>query len=209
MAKRTAAAKKSQENQMQSDEPLEPTNGDPVQQPGDEPEQEQPQPNDDLPQGEQQPARDFDAEEAALKQQMADLRKNRKEANKAAKADGKPAKVVKEKAPRPPKDEANGVTRPSMGVTKEVWDTADMLSKRLGTYVDRSTLTEALNGKIEIGTIHTQYGRWRKYYGLTETRDQRAERMAQIRAKKLADLGVAPGQPQAEAQGEQQAEATQ
>jgi hypothetical protein len=75
--------------------------------------------------------------------------------------------------------------------------------------VDRATLTEALNGKVEIGTIHTQYGRWRKYYGLTETRDQRAERMAQIRAKKLADIGVAAEQPQAEAQGEQQAAETQ
>jgi hypothetical protein len=208
MAKRNSAAKKQTEDQMESNEPLDPEVGDPVDQPGDEPQQEPGQPNDDPPTEATQPgpARDFEAEETALKLQMQELRKQKKEAKKGQ---PKTPKVAKEKAPRAPKDEANGVTRPSMGVTKEVWDTADMLSKKLGTYVDRSTLTEVLNGKVEIGTIHTQYGRWRKYYGLTETRDQRAERMAQIRAKKLADIGVAQEQPQAEAQGEQQAAETQ
>jgi multidrug resistance efflux pump len=150
--------------------------------------------------------RDYETEEAQLKAQLQALKKQKKEANKGTKAEKQP-KEKKEKAARPAKDEANGITRPAMGVTKEVWDTADMLSKRLGTYVDRSTLTEALNGRVEIGTIHTQYGRWRKYYGLVETADQRAARMAQIRAKKLADLGEQ--QPQVEPQGEQQEEETQ
>lgn len=205
MARRTATAKQPLEDTMEITEPLEPMDSDPVDQPGDEPLPDDP-PADDPPDEQvQAEARDLDAEEAKLKEQLAELRKQKKEQKKGTPKAEKPAKekVTKEKAPRPAKDEANGITRPMMGVTKEVWDTADMLSKRLGTFVDRATLTEVLNGKVEIGTIHTQYGRWRKYYGLTENREQRAERMAQIRAKKMADLGLAPGQqPQAEPQGE-------
>lgn len=207
MAKRKSAALAQTEDNMEAHDPMEPE-GDPgeqesgEQEPGQEPGQPAGDPPPEQVQG--QAASDLEAQEAALKQQLADLRKQKKELTKGAKP-AKAPKVVKEKVPRPPKDEANGVTRPSMGVTKQVWETADMLSQRLGTYVDRATLTEVLNGKVEIGTIHTQYGRWRKYYGLTETREQRAERMTQIRAKKMADLGITPGQPQAEAQGEQQA----
>lgn len=142
---------------------------------------------------------DTGTEEAQLKARLAEIRKLKQEQKKASKGKGngtaaKAEKVVKEKVARAPKDEQNGISRPGMGVTKEVWDTADMLSKRLGTFVDRQTLTEVLNGKIETGTIHTQYGRWRKYYGLSETKDQRAARLEQIRAKKLADLGLAPQQ---------------
>jgi len=205
MAKRKSnTAEQQPEENMEAAEhdPNEP--GDPMEpQPnGDEPGQEQPQ-------GEQLPARDFDSEEAELKAKLAAIKKDRRESDKAAKAAGKPVKVKKAPVERPPKDEANGVTRPGTGVTKEVWDTADMLSKRLGTFVDRATLTEVLNGKVEIGTIHTQYGRWRKYYGLTETREQRADRLAQIRAAKLKELGVDPNAQAQAPQGEQQAEATQ
>lgn len=194
-------------------EPLEPE-GDPVDQPGDpqnqpgeqEPEQEPGQPEGDPPPEQVQgQVQELTSQEAVLKAQLAELRKQKKELTKGTKP-AKTPKPVKEKVARPPKDEANGVTRPSMGVTKQVWDTADTLSQRLGTFVDRATLTEVLNGKIEIGTIHTQYGRWRKYYGLTETREERAARIAQIRAKKLADLGLAPGQSQA---AEPQGAATQ
>ena len=201
MAKRSAAAKKLEpEDNMeaaQTHDPQDPNEpGDPVdpQPNGDEPGQEQPQ-------GEQLPARDFDAEEAELKAKLAALKSDKKAANKANGT--KAPKAKKAPVERPPKDEANGVTRPGTGVTKQVWDTADMLSQRLGTYVDRATLTEVLSGKVEIGTIHTQYGRWRKYYGLVESADQRKERMAQIRAKKLEQIGVQPG---AEPTGEQQPE---
>jgi hypothetical protein len=113
-----------------------------------------------------------------------------KAAEKAAKAAQKAADKAKEVKPvvakevkpvvaKPEKDTKNGVTRPSTGVTKLVWDTADRLSseKNDGTPVDRAPLVEALKGKVEVGTVHTQYGRWRKYYGLTEGKEARQARL--------------------------------
>jgi hypothetical protein len=102
----------------------------------------------------------------------------------------KEPKVAKEpkaeKAPvvKPAKDVKNGVNRPSTGVTKAVWDMADSLSSKAPT--ERAPLVEALKGKVEVGTIHTQYGRWRKYYGLTETKEQRQARLQVARDKKDA-----------------------
>lgn len=89
-----------------------------------------------------------------------------------------------EKAPvvKPAKDVKNGVNRPSTGVTLLVWTTADSLSTKAPT--ERAPLVEALKGKVEVGTIHTQYGRWRKYYGLVETKEQRQARLTLARDKK-------------------------
>jgi hypothetical protein len=109
-----------------------------------------------------------------------------KAAAKAKKDAEKPAKV-EPKA----KDVKNGVNRPATGVTKLVWDTADALSmvpdaEGNKAPTERAPLVEALKGKVEVGTIHTQYGRWRKYYGLTETKEQRQTRLAAARADKDA-----------------------
>lgn len=212
MAKRKTAAPEQTEDQMGSEDLTGQMEYPDQQYPEQEPQQEFAGEAGDA--NEAQPEQEVQAEapldeEAQLKARLAELRKQKKDKKQAGKANGspKPEKVAKEKTPRPPKDEANGIVRPGVGVTREVWDTADMLSKRLGTFVDRGTLTEVLNGKIETGTIHTQYGRWRKYYGLTETRDERAARMAQIRQKKLEDLGM--GSQSAETQPEEQGEATQ
>jgi hypothetical protein len=107
------------------------------------------------------------------------------------KADAKAAKeVLKSQEGEAPaskvKDQKNGVTRPGSGVTLQVWVKADELSKKLEAPVDRATLTEVLRGIIEVGTIHTQYGRWRKYYGLSETREERRVRLESVRNAKEA-----------------------
>jgi hypothetical protein len=104
-----------------------------------------------------------------------------KAAEKAAKQAAKPVVVKAEK------DVKYGVTRPSTGVTKLVWDTADQLSTEKKDAVDRASLVKALEGKVEVGTIHTQYGRWRKYYGLTETKEARQARLKVIRDRKDAE----------------------
>jgi hypothetical protein len=117
---------------------------------------------------------------AADKAQIKADKEAKKAAGKAAPTDGEPSENKSAKT----KDERNGVTRPGSGVTLDVWIKADELSKKIGAAVDRATLTEVLRGAIEIGTIHTQYGRWRKYYGLSETRDARRDRLAKIREAK-------------------------
>lgn len=96
----------------------------------------------------------------------------------------KEPKAEKVKAEPKAKDIKNGVNRPSTGVTKLVWDTADSLSQAKEAPIERAPLVDALKGKVEVGTIHTQYGRWRKYYGLTETKEQRQARLATVRDTK-------------------------
>lgn len=163
------------------------------------------------------------AEKQLLKDQKAaekQAEKDRKIADKAQiKADKEAAKAKKEAAkaggeqpaaeekPAKVKDERHGVTRPGSGVTLDVWIKADELSKKIGAAVDRATLTEVLRGAIEIGTIHTQYGRWRKYYGLSETRDARRDRLAKIREAK--DQAKAQEKQEKDAERARQLAATQ
>lgn len=69
------------------------------------------------------------------------------------------------------KVEQNGVTRPASGKTKLVWDIADAMSKELKAPVSRKAITDALIAAphlLVIGTIHTQYGKWRKFHGLVK-----------------------------------------
>jgi hypothetical protein len=139
------------------------------------------------------------AAEAAKAKKANDARL-KKEANDAAKAAKKQkkidddaakaaAKAEKAKAPATPvaKDVRNGISRPKSGVTAQVWATADDLSAKAGGPIERSVLSAALSGSVETGTIHTQYGRWRKYYGLSETRDARRARLDSIRAAKKTE----------------------
>lgn len=110
----------------------------------------------------------------------------------------KAAKAPKEPKPevvKAPKDAKNGVSRPATGVTLLVWTTADNLSRDRKNDagepdpgpIDRATLTKALEGKVQMGTVHTQYGRWRKYYGLVETKEARQARLTDVAAKKAAE----------------------
>lgn len=116
-----------------------------------------------------------------------------KAAVKAAKAELKAKEKAEKDAAKVEvaKDTKNGVTRPARGVTLLVWTTADQLSATLKAPTERAPLVEALKGKVEVGTIHTQYGRWRKYYGLVETKEQRQVRLEASKvAKKEAAAKV-------------------
>lgn len=69
---------------------------------------------------------------------------------------------------KPKQPNQNGVTRPKDGTaTGRVWQIADELSANKGEPAARSDVMAA--GKAEglnEATIATQYGRWRKFFGL-------------------------------------------
>lgn len=83
------------------------------------------------------------------------------------------AKAKKEKAPKPVRDQQNGVTRPATGTkTGRVWEISDSLSAAAGAHVARKAVMEAARAEgINDATIATQYGHWRRYNGLTAVRD--------------------------------------
>lgn len=67
-----------------------------------------------------------------------------------------------------PKDARNGVTRPKAGTkTGRVWEITDGRSRELGKPATRKEVIEiAQKEGINVATAATQYGRWRKYFGL-------------------------------------------
>ncbi|WP_217468729.1 hypothetical protein, partial [Staphylococcus aureus] len=92
-----------------------------------------------------------------------------------------------EKAPKPAKDEQNGVSRPSSGATRRVWEIADEISGKTGEPATRAAVTEVAEKEgLVLGTIHTQYGRWRKYNGLVTPKDERQAASAAKKAEKEA-----------------------
>lgn len=73
-------------------------------------------------------------------------------------------------AAKPPKIQQNGVTRPAAGTkTARVWDIADAISAREQRPAKRAEVkaqfVDAEGGNNSTAT--TQYGRWRKFHGLT------------------------------------------
>ena len=128
-------------------------------------------------------------EKARLKKEAADKKAKEKADAAAAKAAAAPAE------PKAPADEKNSVTRPASGKTKQVWDVADAMSKELKAPVARKDLTDKLLAdpyNLVVGTIHTQYGKWRKYHGLV------AEKAAAAPAAPAApEVPVAPTAPAA------------
>lgn len=96
---------------------------------------------------------------------------NAEEATKPVKA----PKVKKEKTPKEPKaprDSQNGVTRPADGTkTGRVWAIADELSNAAGQPAARKdVITKASADGINLATITTQYGHWRRYNGLASVK---------------------------------------
>lgn len=86
------------------------------------------------------------------------------EAKAAAKAQKEAAKAAKVK---PAKVEQNGVTRPQSGSTARVWAIADEISASKKAPALRKEVTEvALAEGLVVGTINTQFGKWRKFFGL-------------------------------------------
>lgn len=116
-------------------------------------------------------------------------------AEKQAKADQKAKDKAEKEAAKPVKAETikqNGIPRPNKGKTLRVWEIADEISKALKGPADRKAVTEkGVAEGLEAGTIHTQYGRWRKFHGLTGQRVVNAEVKAEVKA--------APADPEAKA----------
>ena len=67
-----------------------------------------------------------------------------------------------------PKIEQNGVSRPKAGTkTARVWEITDALSAQGGAPAARKDVLEAAGKEgINQATAATQYGRWRKFFGL-------------------------------------------
>lgn len=95
------------------------------------------------------------------------------------------------KAEKPKQPSANGITRPKSGTaTGRVWEIADKLSADKGEPAARGDVMAAAKAEgLNEATIATQYGRWRKFFGLG-------------RAKPVAAAAVAEDAPEVEEQDE-------
>lgn len=85
-------------------------------------------------------------------------------------------------APKPPKIEANGVTRPTAGTkTGRVWEIADQLSAAKGGPADRKdVMAQGKAEGINESTVMTQFGRWREFHGLVNKRAAAAPAAAPV-----------------------------
>lgn len=98
---------------------------------------------------------------------------NSEEPNKVKpKAETKPAAAKTEKVAREPQEKKNGIARPRAGGTSaRIWDISDSLSKlnlKNPQVAKRSdVLAAAENENINGATAATQYGRWRRFNGIT------------------------------------------
>lgn len=102
-------------------------------------------------------------------------------------------------------EERNGIRRPAGGATGRVWDTADNLSKKHGRPVTRGELFEALSDMSQ-GTVATQYGRWRTFYGIKAmSAEERIARMQEARAAKEAERQAAKAEKEAKKKAEKEA----
>jgi hypothetical protein len=92
---------------------------------------------------------------------------------------------------KPAREKMNGVTRPSPGTaTGNVWAIADRISSEKGRPALRAEVTAAgAEAGINPSTVTTQFGQWRRFYGLKkeerqpgqaapETEKQKAKREA-------------------------------
>ena len=105
------------------------------------------------------------AEKKAAAEAAKEAKKAEREAKKKADAEAKAANKVESV-------KQHGVTRPNRGVTLKVWEIADAISKAEKRPATRKEVTEKGEAEgLEVGTIHTQYGRWRKFNGLSSVRN--------------------------------------
>lgn len=107
------------------------------------------------------------AEAKAKAEAAANQKKVEKEQKKVAKEAAKQEREAKKAA----KQNNNGVTRPSDGTkTGRVWAISDEVSARKGSPAARKEVMDvALKEGINPATVATQYGRWRKFFGLKGT----------------------------------------
>jgi hypothetical protein len=86
----------------------------------------------------------------------------------AAKAAAKPAKPAKAAKPAEERQRANGLTRPLGAKTRIPWDIADQISAKKGEPAKRAEVLEACEKRgVRPATAATQYGRWRRFNGLS------------------------------------------
>lgn len=93
----------------------------------------------------------------------------------------------------------NGITRPKDGTTTgRVWAIADEISAKNKAPADRKTVIEQVVGEgINASTGATQYGKWRKFHGLTG--DAAPGRAAKPAAAETPAAPAAPAAPVEEA----------
>ena len=74
-------------------------------------------------------------------------------------------------APKAPKVEQNGVTRPGADTTTgQIWLVADQISAKIKAPAPRSDVfAQCKTLGINEATIATQYGKWRKFNGVVAT----------------------------------------
>ena len=116
-------------------------------------------------------------------------------------ADKKPKaeKPVKEPKPVIAKIEANGIIRPNENTaTGNVWTIADQISAENKRPAERGEVVkQALSQGINESTAATQYGRWRKFFGVVTVKkiklsdEEKAAAKAQAKAIKAAEKEAA------------------
>lgn len=96
-----------------------------------------------------------------------------------------PKEPKAEKTPKAAAEKRNGITRPAAGtVTGSIWAAADKLSAKLKRPPLKKEVTEALPADINASTVATQYGKWRRFYGLArETRADLEKEEAAVAAE--------------------------
>ena len=117
------------------------------------------------------------ADKAAAKAAEKQAEKDRKAKEKADAKAAKEAEAAAKKAEREAARQVqHGISRPLSGATKQVWDLADAISAEARRPAERKEVTErGLAAGLQQGTIHTQYGRWRKFHGLSSVREAAKE----------------------------------
>lgn len=79
------------------------------------------------------------------------------------------APAAEAKPTRTPLVKQNGVSRPGQGKTLRVWEIADELSAAAGKPAARKdVLAKGQAEGINVATLATQYGRWRRFHGLAK-----------------------------------------
>lgn len=109
------------------------------------------------------------------------------DATKEVKAAPKAKKAKKEKAPRVVLEKKNGMIMPGVGTkTRSVWDTASKLSDKKKSPATRKEVVEAcVAAGTNKSTANTQYGKWRKFYGLAP--EPRAKKVVEEQKEDVAE----------------------
>ena len=109
-------------------------------------------------------------------------------------ADASTTETTTEKPAKAAKIEQNGVSRPRAGTqTGRVWEIADELSNAAGEAAKRSDVVKTAEAEgINVSTVATQYGKWRKFHGLVAERAPGKTKGAEAATTEAATTETAP-----------------